>query len=60
MHFLFADDTESESYLNGIMYSIHILNREANSIWSTLTADAFPLKLKYSAFTVLGNVLVSN
>lgn len=46
MYFLFADDTESESYLNDIMYCIHVLNRETNSIWSTLTADAFPLKLR--------------
>lgn len=51
MYFLSADDTESESDLNYIMYCIHVLNRETNSIWSTLTADAFPLKMRYSAFS---------
>lgn len=44
MYFLHADDIECEPYLNDTVYCIHLLNRETNSIWSTLTADAFPLR----------------
>lgn len=44
INFLYADGTEWEHCSNDIIYCIHLLNREANSIWSTLTADAFPLR----------------
>lgn len=60
IYFLYVDDIEYESYSNGTVYCINLLNRETNSIWSTLTADAFPLINETYCITVLLNVLVSN
>jgi len=44
IYFLYADDIECKHCSNDVIYCIHLLNRETNSIWHTLTADTFPLR----------------